>query len=57
MAKRTEHTRPEHAIRIPLKTDEAIAGLLAVKPNAEMPRPGAQPTGQKKPKGKHKPSR
>ncbi len=28
-------------IRIPLKTDEALAALLRVKPTKEMPRPGA----------------
>jgi hypothetical protein len=36
-------------LRIPLKERDALAGLLAVKPTADMPRPGANPTQKKKP--------
>lgn len=37
-------------IHIPLETDTAIGLLLRVKPTAEMPRPGANPTTKKKKK-------
>jgi hypothetical protein len=40
--------KPGHAIKIPLGETEALAGLLKVKPTANMPRPGANPTGKKK---------
>lgn len=40
--------KPGHKIKIPLSESEALAGLLAVKPTAGMPRPGANPTGKKK---------
>jgi hypothetical protein len=36
------------SIRIPLSEQDALAGLLKVKPTANMPRPGANPTGKKK---------
>ena len=32
-------------IHIPLKTKDAIADLLKVKPTKDMPKPGANPTG------------
>jgi hypothetical protein len=35
-------------IHIPLPFDEAMRGLLKVKPTKDMPRPGAQPTKPKK---------
>jgi hypothetical protein len=44
--------KPETNIHIPLKTNEAIALIARVKPNATMPRPGAQAT-----KAKPKPKR
>jgi len=37
-------------LRIPLQTDEALAALLRVKPTADMPRPGANPTTATTPK-------
>lgn len=49
--------KPGNAIRIPLGETEALAGLLAVKPTAGMPRPGANPTGKKKAKKKAVPKR
>jgi hypothetical protein len=40
--------RPGDTIHIPLKTNEAISGLLAVKPTADMPRrPKAEKPKQK----------
>jgi hypothetical protein len=42
--------KPGDTIRIPLKENDALAGLLAVKPTADMPRPGANRTGKKKTK-------
>jgi hypothetical protein len=43
--------RPGKAIRIPLKTDEALRELLKVKPTKDMPRPGAaKKTTEKKTK-------
>jgi hypothetical protein len=44
--------KPGGAMKIPLSETEALAGLLAVKPTANMPRPGANPTGKKKAKKK-----
>jgi len=44
--------RPGDNIHIPLKTDEAISLLLRVKPTADMPRPGANPTKAKKKRAK-----
>jgi hypothetical protein len=44
--------KPGDKIHIPISERDALAGLLAVKPTAEMPRPGANPTGKKKPKKK-----
>jgi hypothetical protein len=35
-------------IHIPLRDDDALRLLLKVKPTAEMPRPGANPTGKKR---------
>jgi hypothetical protein len=35
-------------IHISLSTDKALAGLLRVKPTADMPRPGAQPMKAKR---------
>jgi len=32
--------RPGRNVHIPLKTDEALAALLKVKPTKDMPRPG-----------------
>jgi len=40
--------KPGHNIKIPLGETEALAGLLAVRPTADMPRPGTNPTGKKK---------
>ena len=42
--------KPGNAIHIPLKEADALRALLKVKPTADMPRPGANPTGKKKPK-------
>jgi hypothetical protein len=39
-------------IHIPLDTDTAISLLLRVKPTADMPRPGASPTGPKRKRAK-----
>lgn len=39
---------PGNKIHIPLKEGEAIKLFAKVKPTAEMPRPGAQPTKPKK---------
>jgi hypothetical protein len=35
-------------IHIPLREADAVRALLRVKPTADMPRPGANPTGKKK---------
>lgn len=43
-----------HKIKIPLKTKDAIADLLKVVPTADMPTPGANPTGPVKKKRKVK---
>jgi hypothetical protein len=43
------------APHIPLKPNEAICLLGKVKPTADMPRPGANPTKKKKPKRMAKP--
>jgi len=43
--------KPATNIHIPLRTDEAISLIARVKPDATMPRPGAQAT-KAKPKGK-----
>jgi hypothetical protein len=40
--------KPGDTIRIPLSEKDALRGLMAVKPTADMPRPGANPTGKKK---------
>jgi hypothetical protein len=45
--------KPGHNVHIPLHTEDAIAALFRVKPDATMPRPGANPTG--KPKAKKSP--
>lgn len=42
--------KPGDPIHIPLTEQDALAGLLKVKPTAGMPRPGA--TGKKKAKKK-----
>ena len=39
--------KPGNAIHIPLKEADALRALLKVKPTADMPRPGANPTGKK----------
>jgi len=44
--------KPGDTIHMALSEKEALAGLLKVKPTAEMPRPGANPTGKKKAKKK-----
>ena len=44
-------TKPASNIHIPLSTVEAIALIARVKPDATMPRPGAQ-AAKAKPKGK-----
>jgi hypothetical protein len=44
--------KPATNIHIPFRTDEAIALIARVKPDATMPRPGAQAT-----KAKPKPKR
>ena len=41
--------KPGDTVHIPLSEREALAGLMAVKPTQEMPRPGTNP-GKKKPK-------
>jgi len=43
--------KPATNIHIPLRTDEAISLIARVKPDATMPRPGAQAT-KAKPKRK-----
>lgn len=44
----------DYKIHIPLPEQEALAGLLAVKPTKDMPRPGANPTAAKKKPAKQK---
>ena len=44
--------RPGDNIHIPLAEREALAALLAVKPTADMPRPGASRTRAKSAKAK-----
>jgi len=44
--------KPGNSVHIPLSEHDALVGLLKVKPTAAMPRPGANPTGKKKPKKK-----
>jgi hypothetical protein len=44
--------KPGDNVHIPLSEQDALAGLLKVKPTAAMPRPGANPTGKKKTKKK-----
>jgi hypothetical protein len=39
--------KPGDAIHIPLNERDVLVGLLAVKPTAEMPRPGANPMTRK----------
>jgi hypothetical protein len=39
-------------IHIPIPENEALRLLLRVKPTANMPRPGSNPTGKPKRKGK-----
>jgi hypothetical protein len=46
--------RPGETLHIPLPENEALAGLLKVKPREDMPRPGANPTTRKK-RGSRKP--
>jgi hypothetical protein len=41
-----------NTIHIPLSEQEALAGFLKVKPTEDMPRPGANPTSNKKAKKK-----
>jgi hypothetical protein len=52
--RRETHCMPREGdtLRIPMKESELLAGLLKVKPTAEMPRPGANPTEPKKRKRK-----
>jgi hypothetical protein len=38
------------SIHIPIPENEALRLLFKVKPTAEMPRPGSNPTGNPKPK-------
>lgn len=56
LKKNSVHTgivaKPATNIRIPLRTDEAIALIARVKPDATMPRPGAQATKAKRKRGK-----
>jgi hypothetical protein len=40
--------KPHHKIHIPIPEQDALTGLLAVKPTKDMPRPGANPTGKRK---------
>jgi hypothetical protein len=42
--------KPGNEIRIPLPEKEAVDLLLKVRPTAEMPRPGAQPSKPKRSK-------
>jgi hypothetical protein len=44
--------RPGNTVHIPLPEEKAIRLLLKVKPTADMPRPGANPTGPKKKRAK-----
>jgi len=46
-----------HNIHIPLREAEAVALLGRVKPTADMPRPGANPTKATAPKAKQKRTR
>jgi hypothetical protein len=39
---------PGHKVHIPLPFEDAVRGLLKVKPTKDMPRPGANPTKPKK---------
>jgi hypothetical protein len=39
---------PGNKIHIPLSFDEAMRGLMKVKPTKDMPRPGATKTNKKK---------
>jgi hypothetical protein len=43
--------------RIPLPEDEALRLILKVKPTADMPRPGANPTTTKKQRAKVAPKK
>jgi hypothetical protein len=43
------HATSGDKIQIPLPEHEAIRGLFKVQPIKDMPRPGANPTGKKKP--------
>ena len=43
---------PGDAVHIPLKFDTALRGLLKVKPTADMPRPGANPSKPKRKRAK-----
>ena len=45
---------PGDKIHIPLPLDEALRGLLKVKPTKDMPRPGTNPTKPKKKQAKKK---
>ena len=47
--------KPATNIHIPLRTDEAISLIARVKPDATMPRPGAQATKAKPKKRGKKP--
>ena len=40
--------RPGDTIHIPLKEEDAILAFMRVKPTADMPRPGANPTKAKR---------
>jgi hypothetical protein len=46
--------RPGDNIHIPLSESEALRLMLRVKPTAEMPRPGANPTKAKRKRAKKK---
>lgn len=46
--------KPGDNIRIPLPETEALRLLLKVKPTADMPRPGTNPTGKPKKRSKAK---
>jgi hypothetical protein len=46
--------RPNIVPHIPVPEEKALAALLRVKPTADMPRPGAHATGQKKKRAKRK---
>jgi hypothetical protein len=45
-------SRTADNIHIPLPEDEALTLLFKVKPTEDMPRPGSNPTGKPKRKGK-----